>query len=97
MLTEAAVNGMVDRLQGLKENVIIGRLIPARSAIIEEERRRLTVEAEFLASLRRAMAEDEEPKEGTSFFFGQTDEESSDEEPLSAALASLVEAPGDGT
>ena len=55
VLTEAAVNGMVDRLQGLKENVIIGRLIPARSAVIEEERRRLTVEAEFLASLRRAM------------------------------------------
>ena len=55
------------------------------------------MEAEFLASLRRAMVEDEEPKEGTSFFFGQTDEESADEEPLSAALASLVETPGDGT
>ncbi|MSQ08314.1 MAG: DNA-directed RNA polymerase subunit beta' [Dehalococcoidia bacterium] len=30
VLTEAAVNGAVDRLFGLKENVIIGRLIPAR-------------------------------------------------------------------
>jgi DNA-directed RNA polymerase subunit beta' len=30
VLTEAAVNGSVDKLQGLKENVIIGRLIPAR-------------------------------------------------------------------
>jgi DNA-directed RNA polymerase subunit beta' len=30
VLTEAAVNGSVDHLQGLKENVIIGRLIPAR-------------------------------------------------------------------
>ncbi|NQV27861.1 MAG: hypothetical protein HQ518_26220, partial [Rhodopirellula sp.] len=30
VLTEAAVNGSVDRLNGLKENVIIGRLIPAR-------------------------------------------------------------------
>jgi len=30
VLTEAAVNGSVDQLQGLKENVIIGRLIPAR-------------------------------------------------------------------
>ena len=95
VLTEAAVNGMVDRLQGLKENVIIGRLIPARSAVIEEERRRLTVEAEFLASLRRAMAEDEEPKEGTAFFFGQQPEDSSDEEPLSLTLASLAEVSGD--
>ena len=30
VLTEAAVNGAVDQLSGLKENVIIGRLIPAR-------------------------------------------------------------------
>jgi DNA-directed RNA polymerase subunit beta' len=30
VLTEAALQGRVDRLMGLKENVIIGRLIPAR-------------------------------------------------------------------
>ena len=29
MLTEAAVRGMRDDLRGLKENVIVGRLIPA--------------------------------------------------------------------
>ena len=29
MLTEAAVAGKMDTLQGLKENVIVGRLIPA--------------------------------------------------------------------
>jgi DNA-directed RNA polymerase subunit beta' len=29
VLTEAAVNGKLDRLVGLKENVIMGRLIPA--------------------------------------------------------------------
>jgi DNA-directed RNA polymerase subunit beta' len=29
VLTEAAVAGKVDTLQGLKENVIMGRLIPA--------------------------------------------------------------------
>ena len=29
MLTEAAINGKVDYLRGLKENVIVGRLIPA--------------------------------------------------------------------
>jgi DNA-directed RNA polymerase subunit beta' len=29
VLIEAAVQGKVDRLHGLKENVILGRLIPA--------------------------------------------------------------------
>ena len=31
VLTEAAINGQVDKLRGLKENVIIGKLIPAGS------------------------------------------------------------------
>jgi len=31
VLTEAAINGQIDRLRGLKENVIIGKLIPAGS------------------------------------------------------------------
>jgi DNA-directed RNA polymerase subunit beta' len=33
VLTEAAISGMTDRLVGLKENVIIGKLIPARATI----------------------------------------------------------------
>ncbi|MBX3069972.1 MAG: DNA-directed RNA polymerase subunit beta' [Thermomicrobiales bacterium] len=33
VLTEAAVNGKVDSLRGLKENVIIGKLIPAGSGV----------------------------------------------------------------
>ncbi|MEE9198935.1 MAG: DNA-directed RNA polymerase subunit beta', partial [Dehalococcoidia bacterium] len=35
VLTEAALKGSVDRLMGLKENVIIGRLIPARLKLPE--------------------------------------------------------------
>ncbi len=41
VLTEAAINGDVDYLRGLKENVIIGRLIPARFDLSEEGRKRL--------------------------------------------------------
>ena len=41
VLTEAAVNGSVDQLSGLKENVIIGRLIPARLDQSEEGRKKL--------------------------------------------------------
>ena len=34
MLTEAAVNGKIDTLDGLKENVIVGRLIPAGTGAV---------------------------------------------------------------
>ena len=34
VLTEAAIKGSVDHLLGLKENVIIGKLIPARASIV---------------------------------------------------------------
>jgi DNA-directed RNA polymerase subunit beta' len=51
VLTEAAVNGKVDTLDGLKENVIVGRLIPAgtggmlsRFKRIAEKRDRLILE-----------------------------------------------------
>ena len=49
VLTEAAVRGLRDELRGLKENVIVGRLIPAGTGLAyHEERRRqrkgLTVE-----------------------------------------------------
>jgi DNA-directed RNA polymerase subunit beta' len=33
VLTEAAINGKVDQLRGLKENVIVGRLIPAGTGL----------------------------------------------------------------
>ena len=33
VLTDAAIKGKVDRLVGLKENVIIGKLIPAGSGL----------------------------------------------------------------
>jgi len=36
VLTEAAVYGKIDKLVGLKENVIIGKLIPAHSLPLEE-------------------------------------------------------------
>ncbi|HEX5504267.1 MAG TPA: DNA-directed RNA polymerase subunit beta' [Thermomicrobiales bacterium] len=39
VLTEAAIHGKVDQLRGLKENVIIGKLIPAGSGFMAERRR----------------------------------------------------------
>jgi DNA-directed RNA polymerase subunit beta' len=45
VLTEAAVQGKVDRLRGLKENVIMGRLIPAGSGGREYKNLRLEIDA----------------------------------------------------
>ena len=36
VLTEAAIRGQIDTLQGLKENVIIGGLIPAGTGILKD-------------------------------------------------------------
>ena len=42
VLTEAAINGKIDHLNGLKENVIIGKLIPAGTGMKEYNDIRLT-------------------------------------------------------
>jgi len=43
VLTDAAVNGKVDRLHGLKENVIVGRLIPAGTGAFVNDLKRMAV------------------------------------------------------
>ena len=45
MLTEAAISGKIDYLRGLKENVIMGRLIPAGTGM--EYYRNIEVENPF--------------------------------------------------
>ena len=37
VLTEAAIRGKIDTLDGLKENIIIGGLIPAGTGLISED------------------------------------------------------------
>ena len=64
VLTEAAVSGKVDDLLGLKENVIMGRLIPAGTGLPEYARRDIHVDGQ---------EEEEEKKE---FRIGQTAVES---------------------
>jgi DNA-directed RNA polymerase subunit beta' len=44
VLTEAAVRGLKDDLRGLKENVIVGRLIPAGTGFAAHAHRRRKVE-----------------------------------------------------
>ena len=69
VLTEAAVVGKVDNLAGLKENVIVGRLIPAGTGSVMARMRQIAAERdrEFLAAKKEtegeAPAEAAEPKE----------------------------------
>ena len=46
VLTEAAINGKTDTLRGLKENVIMGRLIPAGTGLAAYKALNLVVEGE---------------------------------------------------
>jgi DNA-directed RNA polymerase subunit beta' len=46
VLTEAAVSGKMDDLRGLKENVIVGRLIPAGTGLAYHADRRSRRQAE---------------------------------------------------
>ena len=46
MLTEAAICGKTDDLRGLKENVIMGRLIPAGTGLPAYKRLAVVVEGE---------------------------------------------------
>ena len=58
MLTEAAINGKVDYLRGLKENVIMGRLIPAGTGLPQYKHLDLEVEspADEISHLEAALA-----------------------------------------
>ena len=59
VLTEAAVQGKVDPLEGLKENIIVGRLIPAGTGgMINRIRQVATHRDELIVEERKKVATD---------------------------------------
>ena len=52
VLTEAAVKGSTDKLRGLKENVVVGRLVPAGTGYISETDAASIAEEEFAKGLK---------------------------------------------
>ena len=56
VLTDAAIKGKVDRLEGLKENVIVGRLVPAGTGSTK-------IKWQKTANERDALLVDQSPKE----------------------------------
>ncbi len=95
VLTEAAVRGEVDHLLGLKENVIIGKLIPARAPIVVEQPPRVT-EIMLPPGLRGETEEDlefEEEEEEEEFEEEEEGDWGADEE-LEDEASFEAEAPG---
>jgi DNA-directed RNA polymerase subunit beta' len=86
VLTEAAVRGLRDDLRGLKENVIVGRLIPAGTGFAHHAERRRTREqdlADQLKELDNAAAAEAE---------AEANAEESEADALEAALTAEVDA-----
>ncbi len=57
VLTEASTQGKVDRLNGLKENVIVGRLIPAGTGAYINSVKRIAAENDMVALAAQQQAE----------------------------------------
>ena len=67
VLTEAAINGKRDMLRGLKENVIVGRLIPAGTGLAyhQERRRKRTQAKEEAFELEQSLSTTKTATSGT--------------------------------
>ncbi len=63
VLTEAAVAGKVDTLQGLKENVIVGRLIPAGTGAFMNRMKKVAQVRDKEIEAERAAAMPDEPEQ----------------------------------
>ena len=68
VLTEAAIKGKVDELRGLKENVIIGKLIPAGTGAKQYSNIEMMLEKEFMSDepsefLEEQLIDDDEIRE----------------------------------
>ena len=59
VLTEASVSGRIDDLRGLKENVIVGRLIPAGTGFVQQREAEIEVEMSDEDDIKARFAEAE--------------------------------------
>jgi DNA-directed RNA polymerase subunit beta' len=59
VLTEAAIMGKRDELRGLKENVIVGRLIPAGTGLAYHNTRKKNAAGEDIAAASGLLCEDD--------------------------------------
>jgi DNA-directed RNA polymerase subunit beta' len=63
VLTEAAVKGSIDKLRGLKENVVVGRLVPAGTGYKKEDDVEAIAAQEFSEALKDLESSNDSEKE----------------------------------
>jgi DNA-directed RNA polymerase subunit beta' len=90
VLTEAAVEGRIDLLRGLKENVIIGRLIPAGTGFPRFKDQRRELEQDDSANLKSNARKPSAILEEIESMFGSPDVESFSDFLLDDSFASSM-------
>lgn len=81
VLTDAAIKGKIDPLLGLKENVIIGKLIPAGTGMERYRSIKLNTEKDpaVTESFENALLTDRRPSDDADLFSDDDDEDGEDE------------------
>ncbi|MDE5888412.1 MAG: DNA-directed RNA polymerase subunit beta' [Bacilli bacterium] len=92
VLTEAAIKGKTDDLRGLKENVIIGKLIPAGTGARQYSNIEMMLEKEFMSDepsefLEEQLIDDEDIREEVAAMDIDTDIEFEEVESVESDLA----------
>lgn len=82
VLTEAAINGKIDHLIGLKENVLIGKLIPAGTGMKRYRNVKLNTDISMNDEISLDEEEEEEENEGYPVLLEEDDEDDVFEENL---------------
>jgi len=95
VLTEAAVRGLRDDLRGLKENVIVGRLIPAGTGFAHHAERRRTREQDLAEQLKELDEAAEEARQQAAEEAAAAGDEAAGEAAEEAAAESSEEATTD--
>ena len=95
VLTDAAIHGRVDPLIGLKENVIIGKLIPAGTGMKRYHSTRLSTDAKIRMKQARAQQDMEDERVTPEMFDSMTaGQGGTDEAPASADAVPAGETSG---
>ncbi len=91
VLTDAAINGKVDHLVGLKENVQIGNLIPAGTGMKKYREMRLDTDAHFEEEMAEKASRYDEVMEAVAVKNEAEEEVIETEEVLAASAEDIIE------
>ncbi|MFA7461809.1 MAG: hypothetical protein WCY59_01535, partial [Anaerovoracaceae bacterium] len=99
VLTDAAIKGKTDHLLGLKENVIIGKLIPAGTGMKRYKNISVDygVNTEYMESFNLKTQEEEPEEEFESYRFEKSESSYTKDDPEAGEAISAGDAPEEET